>query len=72
MIVDTSVTTAQETSPPKVIWEQPSRRPSWQRMDSPTACASKAMPTADKSNHSAERKHYKLFMHKSNTFLSYE
>jgi len=26
--------------------------PSWQRMDSPAACASFAVPTADESNHS--------------------
>jgi len=41
------------TSPPKVIWEEPSRQPSWQKMDSPTTCANCTMPTADKSNHSA-------------------
>ena len=38
---------------PKVIWEEPRRHPSWQRMDSPAACASCAVPTADESNHSA-------------------
>jgi len=38
------------TRNPKVIRKQPRRHPSWQRMDSPAACA---MPTADESNHSA-------------------
>jgi len=38
---------------PKVILEEPHRQPSRERMDSPAACASCAMPTADESNHSA-------------------
>jgi len=42
-----------KTSPPKVIWEEPRRHPSRQKMDSPAAYASCAMPTADKFNHSA-------------------
>jgi len=37
---------------PKVIWEQPRRHPSQQRMDLPAASAN-PMPTVDKSNHSA-------------------
>ena len=41
------------TSPPKVIWEDLHRHPSWQRMDSLAACTSYAMPTADKFSHSA-------------------
>jgi len=36
-----------------VIREELRRHPSWQRVDSPTACASCAMPTADEFNHSA-------------------
>jgi len=31
--------------------------PSWQRMDSPTACASCEMPIANESNHSASTLH---------------
>jgi len=42
------------TNPPKVIWEEPRHHTSWQRMYSPAACASCAMPTADESSHSAE------------------
>jgi len=41
------------TRNPKVIWEESRRHPEWQRMDSPTACASCTMPTADEANHSA-------------------
>jgi len=37
----------------RVIWEELCRHPSQQRMDSPTACAGCATPTADESNHSA-------------------
>jgi len=37
----------------KVIWEELRRHSSRQWMDSPAACASCAMPTADESNHSA-------------------
>jgi len=40
--------TATFTSPPKLIWEDPHRHPSRQRMDSTAACA---MPTADESNY---------------------
>jgi len=37
-----------------VIWKETRRHFSRQRMDSPAACATiRAMPTADKSNHSA-------------------
>jgi len=44
------------TSSPKVIWEEPRSHPSWQRMDSPAACATiRAMPTHD--NHSAAGTH---------------
>jgi len=39
---------------PKVIWEELRRHSSLQKMDSPTVCASCAVPTADKSNHLAE------------------
>jgi len=42
-------------SSPKVIWKEPRRHPSRQKMNSPAACASCAMPTADESNHSAAR-----------------
>jgi len=38
---------------PEVIWEEPRRHHSRQRMDSPAACAKCAMPTADESNHAA-------------------
>jgi len=38
---------------PKVIWEEPYHNSSQQRMNPPTVCASRAMPTADKSAHSA-------------------
>ena len=39
---------------PKVIWGEPRRHPSRQRMDSPAACAIIcAMLTAEESNHSA-------------------
>jgi len=41
------------TGPPKVIWEEPYRHPSRQKMNLPAARASCAMPTADESNHSA-------------------
>jgi len=47
-----------------VIWEEPRRHPSRQRMDSPAACASCAMPTADESNHSAADM---LHLHRSAT-----
>ena len=39
------------TSPPWVsFWEQRCRHPSQQKINSPTACASCSMPTADESN----------------------
>jgi len=40
------------TSPPKVIWEDLRHHTSRQKMVSPAACASCAMPTADESNSS--------------------
>jgi len=38
---------------PKLVWEEPHCHLSQQKMDSPTACAICAMPTADESNYSA-------------------
>jgi len=38
------------TRNPKVLWEEPQCHPSQQRMDSPTACSSCIMPTADEPN----------------------
>jgi len=42
-----------QTSPPQGHLGRPRHHPSWQRMDSPIACASCTMHTAYKSNHSA-------------------
>ena len=38
------------TRNPKVIWEEPRRHRSRHRIDSPAACASCALPTADEFN----------------------
>jgi len=61
------------TSPPKVIWEEPRRYPTRQRMDSPAACASCAMLmlTADESNHSAAGHYIHIAVPRSSYRLRY-
>jgi len=53
---------------PKVIWEEPRRHLSRQRMDSPAACTSYTLPTANETNHSAAGM---LHPHLSATFFLY-
>jgi len=58
----------QSTRNPKVIWEQPRRHPSRQRMDSHAARSICAMPTADESSHSAAGRPTTYRTHRSATF----
>jgi len=46
-------TPAKSNKSSPLIWEEPRRHPARQKMDSPAACASCAMPIAVESNHSA-------------------